>query len=429
MRLVILHYHILKNAGTTLENILDRNFGERFARLDTEHRDGRIEQAAIVDYLERHPRVEAISSHQIHYPVPQAPGYLFFDWCFLRDPIDRLRSTYDYFRQRPSEGDPLSDAANSLEFAAYIRRLLERFPEQVDSPQTNLLANGAADRETVPEDLPRAIQRMRETVFLGVVDLYQSSIAAGRHRLRGVFPWLDFTEPPANVSRGSGESVALRRKQFRDAVGRTVYGEVARLNGFDFRLLRAARAEVRQRFRAAAPGAGPAPRPPVRAFQPSRLPWALRKDDERKRRMGIFDAAFYQQHHPDVQAAGLDPFRHYVEHGAFEGRKPHRLFDPEFYLRQRPEARAPGVEPLIDFLAGGAKVANPHPLFDCAGEARRFVEFIARGGDIVPRSNSIAVSDVRLIAASLFQRPFFEAVRPDQLRAQLVEPEPESNSR
>ena len=205
MRFIILHYHILKNAGTTLENILDRNFGERFARLDTEHRDGRIEQSDIVDYLEGHPEVEAISSHQIHYPVPQARGYLFFDWCFLRDPIDRLRSTYDYFRQHPSGGDPLSEAANRLEFGPYVRCLLDRFPEQVDNPQTNLLANGAADRETVLEDLAPAMQRMRETVFLGVVDLYQQSIAAGRRRMRAIFPWLDFAAAPGQcVTRAGG---------------------------------------------------------------------------------------------------------------------------------------------------------------------------------------------------------------------------------
>ena len=211
MRFVILHYHILKNAGTTLENILDRNFGERFTRMDTEHRDGRIEQSDIVDYLDRHPDVEAISSHQIHYPVPQARGYLFFDWCFLRDPIDRLRSTYDYFRRRPAESDPLSEAANRLEFGSYVRCLLDRFPEQVDNPQTNLLANGAADRETLPSDFEPALRRMLEIVFLGVVDLYEQSVAAGRYRTRAVFPWLDFAAEQANVSRGLEGSLASRR--------------------------------------------------------------------------------------------------------------------------------------------------------------------------------------------------------------------------
>ena len=128
--------------------------------------------------------MQALSSHQIHYPVPAAPGFIFFDLCFLRDPIDRLRSTYDYFRQRPAAGDPLSDAANTLEFGEFFRCLIERFPEQVDNPQVNLLANGAADRETTPEDLAPAIQRMAQTSFLGVVDCFDQSILAGESWLR-----------------------------------------------------------------------------------------------------------------------------------------------------------------------------------------------------------------------------------------------------
>ena len=418
MRFVILHYHILKNAGTTLENILDRNFGERFARLDTADRDGRIEQRDVLDYLERRPHIEAISSHQIHYPVPKAPGFMFFDWCFLRDPIDRLRSTYDYFRKHPAEGDPLSEAASRMEFGPYVRCLLERFPEQVDSPQTNLLANGAADRETTPADLAPALERMRETVFLGVVDLFEQSVVAGKHRMRAVFPWLDFAEAPANVSRGLGGSVAARRRQFRESVGREVYREVVRLNMLDCRLLREARAEVRRRAALAFPQAHEGIQIPVNAVDSNRLPWAMRKGSERALRQGVFDAEFYLAKYADVREAGIDPLRHYVEHGAAEGRKPHRLFEPEFYLRQRPEARAPNVDPLIDFLSGGGRVANPHPLFDCQGDPRRLVEFADSRASRHAATDAVNVWDEPLDANAPQQRAFFEAVRLDQLRAQ-----------
>jgi hypothetical protein len=193
--------------------------------------------------------VQALSSHQIHYPVPAAPGYIFFDLCFLRDPMDRLRSTYDYFRQRPAAGDPLSDAANRLEFGDFFRCLLDRFPEQVDNPQVNLLANGAADRETVPQDLPPAMRRMLQTSFLGVVDCFDQSMIAGQSLLRVAFPALDCSYQPANVSRGLAGTVASRRAQFREACGRALYAELLRRNELDCRLVRAARAEVRRRLR------------------------------------------------------------------------------------------------------------------------------------------------------------------------------------
>jgi hypothetical protein len=238
-----------------VENILDRNFGDRFARLDTPDRDGRIEQSDIRAYLDANPLVQALTSHQIHYPVPAAPGYLFFDLCFLRDPMDRLRSTYDYFRQRPSPGDPLSDAANALSFGEFFRCLIQRFPEQVDNPQVNLLANGAADRETTPADLAPAIKRMIQTSFLGIVDCFDQSMIAGHSRLRIVFPGLDCSYQPANVSRGLGGTLASRRAQFQEGCGRAVYVELLRQNALDCQLVRAARAEVRRRFAAVPDGA------------------------------------------------------------------------------------------------------------------------------------------------------------------------------
>ena len=133
-------------------------------------------------------------------------------------------------------------------FGEFFRCLLERFPEQVDNPQVNLLANGAADRETTPEDLAPAMKRMLQTSFLGVVDRFDQSMIAGQSLLRVIFPALDCSYQPANVSRGLGGTVASRRAQFQEACGRAVYVELLRQNALDCRLVRAARAEVRRRF-------------------------------------------------------------------------------------------------------------------------------------------------------------------------------------
>jgi hypothetical protein len=78
----------------------------------------------------------------------------------------------------------------------------------------------------------------------------------------------------------------------------------------------------------------------------------------------FFDAAFYLERYPDVRQAGMNPLRHYLRHGAAEGRKPHRLFDPEYYLSCCPEARK-SRNPLLHFIETGGRLGNPHPLFDC----------------------------------------------------------------
>ncbi len=47
-----------------------------------------------------------------------------------------------------------------------------------------------------------------------------------------------------------------------------------------------------------------------------------------------FDAAWYLQRHPDIAAAGIDPFEHYLLWGWREGRNPSPAFDTGFYVRR-----------------------------------------------------------------------------------------------
>jgi hypothetical protein len=361
MRFVLLHYHFLKNAGSTIENILDRNFGERFARVDTPDRSGHYTNAALLKFLEGHPEVAAVSSHQIRHPLPEARGYLFFDLCFLRDPIDRIRSMYDYFREKPAAGDPLSELANRSGLGEFITCLVERFREEVTNVQVALLARGGVDEQPPDDrDFKMALERILDTSFLGVVDKFDQSLIAGRNFLYAVFPALDCSYTPANVSGGMAGSVAARRRKLREACGRTVYRELVKLNTLDCELVRSARAEVRRRL-ALAPQAGPSRGQMPTVFQ--RLPFpALRI-----RRARLFDPAFYLERYPDVRQARIDPLRHYLRHGAAEGRKPHPLFQPDYYLARCPEAKN-GGNPLLHFLDHGA-MCSPHPLFDSAAYA------------------------------------------------------------
>jgi SAM-dependent methyltransferase len=65
---------------------------------------------------------------------------------------------------------------------------------------------------------------------------------------------------------------------------------------------------------------------------------------------GYFDRAWYLDHNPDVAAARLDPIRHYVNHGAIEGRSPHYAFDTNTFVANRSKTRRPRRNPYVEFL-------------------------------------------------------------------------------
>ncbi len=167
MRFVILHYHILKNAGSTLEEALDHSFGERFQRLDSVNRDHTIgtSRSSAWSYIKSNPALDAVSSHQIRYPLPETRGILFFDICFLRDPIERVRSMYDYFRKRPAEGDPVSTLANSSTPGEFVAGMIEHFSLQIRNVQVNLIAAAGDSDEPTEADLELATRRMMDAAF------------------------------------------------------------------------------------------------------------------------------------------------------------------------------------------------------------------------------------------------------------------------
>jgi hypothetical protein len=52
-------------------------------------------------------------------------------------------------------------------------------------------------------------------------------------------------------------------------------------------------------------------------------PFRLRRQVALLKRSGLFDAEWYLREYPDVAEAGIDPLRHYIEHGVKEGRAPY----------------------------------------------------------------------------------------------------------
>jgi hypothetical protein len=256
MRFVILHYHFFKNAGSTVENILDEYFGERFCRLDTPDPQACLPNADLLSHLHAHQNLCAVASHQIRHPVPAAPGFLFFDLCFLRDPLDRIGSIYYYLREKPGEGNLLSDLAVRYELRDFLTFVMEHLPHYVNNVQVNLLATGGQGHDSpTREDLDCAVRRMLETSFLGVVDCFYESLIAGQYLLSPVFPGFDSAQLPVNVSNRVGETLESRIGAMKEACGEQVFVELMRLNALDAELLRLARAEVRRRFELVPDGA------------------------------------------------------------------------------------------------------------------------------------------------------------------------------
>lgn len=166
-RYVIVHYHIFKNAGSTIEHILEREFGGRFATVHGSDPDATLDAEELEEFLRQQPAIEAVSSHHLRYPKPVGRHAVYFDCCFLRDPIARLYSCYDHYR-RGGVGSPYAGWAQSLSAREFALRLVDECPHLVSDVQTMQLANGGAfTRPADARDLERASAAMRKMAVPG----------------------------------------------------------------------------------------------------------------------------------------------------------------------------------------------------------------------------------------------------------------------
>jgi len=248
MRFVVVHYHIFKNAGTTVERILEREFPEGFARLHGPVPEATLDAGDLTAFLEDHPNVHAVTSHHLRYPVPSPRNVVVFDCCFLRHPLDRLDSLYSYFRKIDST-DPLGRNARQQTPAEFMRQLVDRSPGHVSNVQVTHLANrGAFTRPANAADLERAVQTVRDMALPGVVEMFRESMVAAEYFIRPAFPAIRLSSGPTNVSRRAIPDAVERDRRLIHLWGRDLFEELTRLNELDLQLFDRASDEIRRRL-------------------------------------------------------------------------------------------------------------------------------------------------------------------------------------
>jgi hypothetical protein len=81
----------------------------------------------------------------------------------------------------------------------------------------------------------------------------------------------------------------------------------------------------------------------------------LAEEIEILRKSPLLDPVWYRQTYADLRHTPVDVARHYLEHGAAEGRNPGPLFDTKFYLKQNPDVAASEANPLVHYVLHGEK--------------------------------------------------------------------------
>ncbi len=168
LRPLILHNHLFKNAGTSVDYILRQNFGNRWVTREFQG-VGSASTDAVAQWITDHPTAVAFSTHTMLGPLPEIDGIHVMPIVMLRDPVDRIASAYRFERVQNAEtrGTVL---ARQNGFAGYVHaRLRTQGDHQCRNFQTSRLAMLTPGKDG--SELDRAKAALDQIADVGVLGL------------------------------------------------------------------------------------------------------------------------------------------------------------------------------------------------------------------------------------------------------------------
>jgi hypothetical protein len=236
-RVVIVHYHLFKNAGTSVDAILKRNFGERWAELEFDTPQHKANVGDLTRWLLDHPHIAALSSHTALLPLPRVEGLLVLPIVFVRHPIERLHSAYGF--ERKQKADTVgARLAKAHDFATYLRtRLATRGDGSFRNFQANRLALAVEGDSTPAGD--RALRAVEELPFVGLVEAFDASMQRFAELASSHFPEFKHFSARENVTAEHGKSPEEKLAVIRKEMGEELYKELQIVNHDDLQLFAA----------------------------------------------------------------------------------------------------------------------------------------------------------------------------------------------
>ncbi len=253
MRNVIIHYHIFKNAGTSIDRILSENFGSGWVTFEGATPTSLLPSAMVEEYLVGHPEVQALSSHLARPPLPKGMNVLPI--VFLRHPVDRAFSAYKHERRSPPNVKS-SEVAQHSDFRGYVKWCLKegrseggillRNYQVVHLSASSFRESHIYKTEARPQDLEEVLRLLSNIPFFGLVEEFDLCLQLLQKAV--VEFWPDFKVLPVreNASTCREEQLADRLQTIRDELGEELWTVLIRENQLDLQLYNAAYAQLRE---------------------------------------------------------------------------------------------------------------------------------------------------------------------------------------
>jgi hypothetical protein len=244
-RKVIIHKHLFKNAGTTFDWSLSKNYGEGFY----DHRDDKLMRQQgepyLLNFLNEHPTIKALSSHHIWFRFSKNNDIELIPVYLLRHPIERIKSVYKFERIQQSDTHG-AIMAKKLTFKEYVKwRMSSESNATIRNFQTRYLSGIKGGKDLTNFHFEKALAELETCSFVGVVDRYDDSMKLFEYEFKKIGIDIDLTYTPQNVTQSvKNIDVDDRVNQILGELGDMLSKEVLEKNKFDVEIYNIAKIKL-----------------------------------------------------------------------------------------------------------------------------------------------------------------------------------------
>lgn len=229
---IILHHHLFKNAGTSVDHILKQNFDQLWNEKEFKVPNRLSNSDLVRSYMIANSDYSVFSSHTGHGSLDFGiEDTSIYPIIFIRHPVLRALSAYDFEKKQTVETDG-SILAKSNSFEDYIKVRLGRQNDYAfKNFQARRLAHFTGKRII---DLEKQSWATVESLpFIGLVEEFKKSMHEMALYLQGPFPDFKVYEAHKNVTSKVPKSIEEKLNEVSDLLGEETFMNLVRHNEID----------------------------------------------------------------------------------------------------------------------------------------------------------------------------------------------------
>jgi len=235
MRKVILHYHLFKNAGTSLDAAFKENVSPEEWVTKEFPAQPKVNREQVAQWILDNPQAKIFSSHTAFLPPPELQDIKVLPVIFMRHPIDRIASAYAF--EAKQGGDSFGAVlARNTTLAGYIEtRLALAHDRQCRNFHMQRLAMMFGEK--VGDEFARSQKALGALPFVGIVESFADSMARLEQWLRTEgFEGFELKPVERNVSRDTKKALAEKLEELQVEIGEPVFSKLNEANKEDLSL-------------------------------------------------------------------------------------------------------------------------------------------------------------------------------------------------